>query len=688
MNCRLNPITFALASALSAPVFATELAPVEVEGTAIESAQVSNTETDSLNQAGNSETGTALRSINGVEGSRMGGHGVDLFIRGQGQSQLNILLDGAKIEGGCPNRMDPPTAYAEINSYDEVIVTKGVNTVTTGTGGSGGTVEFVRTTPQYDPNKTLSGSITAATASNGINHDITAEVQAVGEQGYLVLQGNTKSADNYTDGNGNDVASSYESRQGHIDLGWTPNDHHELKLSLEQTITEDALFQGSMMDAPESDGRTTRLQYNAKNLGGAVTDVEVELYQSEVDHVMNNFQLRPAGDPTKLMETPTNVETSGGKVQLSSMVGHTELKYGIQTESVDKVATLYNRKPEPDMRASLMWPQVESTTDSAFVEATSFFKDSQKVILGLRYDDFTSEAKMANTKPNMMGMTPAQLYSSIYNDVAVTDISNDSQNLNGLVRYEKGLANNMNVYAGLSRTHRYPDATELFMAKTGMDSTGDGIVDGSWVGNPNLEPEQHNQLDFGISQASQKFAWSASAYYDKVDNYILRDLSQNQTNTAGMKNTVYLNKDAVIFGLDLEGQMQVSNTVRIGGSLSKVHGENTTDDRNLSNIAPVNGNIFAEYSAHNMLAGARFNYALEQEHVNTEFGELTTAAYNTLDLYGQMELSSSMSLMAGVDNLFDRGYQSYLNRTDFMNGNTYKVYEPGRIVWARINAQF
>ena len=51
------------------------------------------------------ETADLLRDIPGVSGSRMGGHGTDPSIRGLSQTRLNILLDGAYVHGGCPNRI-------------------------------------------------------------------------------------------------------------------------------------------------------------------------------------------------------------------------------------------------------------------------------------------------------------------------------------------------------------------------------------------------------------------------------------------------------------------------------------------------------------------------------------------------------------------------------------------------------
>jgi iron complex outermembrane receptor protein len=655
----------------------TQLKAVPVTATTV-AAQTETTPVNELLQNGNSETGTALRKISGVDASRMGGHGVDLVIRGQQASQLNILLDGAKIEGGCPNRMDPPTAYVEMSSFDKVTVIKGVNSVTYGAGGSGGTVLFERNAPIFEDGKPYQGEINLGTTSNGLTQDTNATVAAGGDKGYIVLQGSKKSADNYKDGNGDEVRSSYESQQGHVDLGWTPNENNELRFSYENTLVEDALFQDAKMDAPTSDGTTTRLRYKGSKISESVQNIDIDVYRSTVDHVMNNYELRTLPVGGKRMETVSDVETKGAKVKLTSMIGHTQLDYGIQLESVEKMATLTNL----DTGNSLfyMWPNTLQETKSVFAESTSFFKDQQKVILGLRYDAVTTEAKDANS-PTDESKIATNVYTDAYTDYSGKTKTDDA-NINALLRYERRYDNNINVFSGVSRTHRYADATELYINKQGMD--------GQWIGNPDLDPEQHNQFDIGMSQTTAKTNWSVSAYYDVVNNYILRDLAKNQTDSLKIsgKNIVYLNKDATIYGLDLAGQWKTSKHVKVGSSLSLTKGTNETDHRNLSNIAPLSGSAFSEYSANNWKAGTRFNFATAQTEVNAEYGELETAAWSTLDVYGNYKINKSIKLSAGVDNLFDHAYVNYLNRYDPTTGDSYKTYEPGRIAWVKLNAKF
>ncbi|MGE4500284.1 MAG: TonB-dependent receptor [Hydrogenovibrio sp.] len=684
-----TPLYFAILSALSSSAFiptamAAETAKLEkitVEAQDDITPQSDTVSTESLLNTGNSETGAVLREINGVNASRKGGHGLDPQIRGQQYSQLNVLLDGAKIAGGCPNRMDPPSSYAEVSSYDEIEVIRGVKTVTQGAGGSGGTILFKRSKPQYDPNKLVSGEITVG-KSNVMNYEADATVRAVGQKGYVILQGSRKDANNYTDGNGDVVRSSYNTNQGHVDLGWTPNEHHHLKFSAEKSRTEDALYPGAGMDAPETEADMLRLQYEGRQLSKAVTDVDIDLFRSTVDHRMNNYDLRPLMDPAKKMENPTSTATNGAKIKLTSHLGNTQVDYGVQYESVNKDATLWNRAPNPDKSMFYMWPDVTNTTKSVFAETNTEFTPSTNLIVGLRYDDVYAKAADANDTP-MSGNTPTKAYANTYDDYD-GETSASEGNFNGLIRLENQFGAGYNWYLGASRTMRTADATERFMARQN-----------SWVGNPNLKPEEHNQIDLGIGQQTNSLQWNVSVWYDRVNNYILRDSASNQTDNgviAGAKGDVYVNVDADLYGADLEADYAATNALTFGGQFSITEGRNTTDNRNIAMISAPTGQLRATYQPSNWHLGGHFNFALEQTKIDKDY-ELAeqhgdTPAWSTVDVFGGYQINRNWIVKAGVDNLFDQAYYDHLNYDITEGSSVYKYNEPGRNFWAKVTAKF
>lgn len=60
--------------------------------------------------------------INIVRSSAIGN---DLIIRGFKKDDINVLIDGAKVYGGCPNRMDPPSMHISASQIEKVLIKEG-----------------------------------------------------------------------------------------------------------------------------------------------------------------------------------------------------------------------------------------------------------------------------------------------------------------------------------------------------------------------------------------------------------------------------------------------------------------------------------------------------------------------------------------------------------------------------------
>ncbi len=81
-----------------------ELAPISVESTVItevsQNAQVSADLAEALST-----------SVPSIDMSRRSGIANDIFIRGQKRDNISVEVDGTKVCGACPNRMDPPVSH-------------------------------------------------------------------------------------------------------------------------------------------------------------------------------------------------------------------------------------------------------------------------------------------------------------------------------------------------------------------------------------------------------------------------------------------------------------------------------------------------------------------------------------------------------------------------------------------------
>jgi iron complex outermembrane receptor protein len=620
--------------------------------------------------------GDFLKQLNGISGSRFGGRGIEPIIRGQSQTQLNVLLDGAYIHGGCPNRMDPPASYAALETYEKVTVEKGVQTLQHGSGGSGGTVLFERDTRSLiNPEGGFSGKVSATTMSNGVTHDVSADVVKGGEKGYVRAFAQDRAANNYKDGNGDEVRSAYKHRQGGIVLGATPTPDRLFEYSYENNDFSDALYPGASMDSPTEKADIHRLKYQDK-LTGKVASIDAEAYVSNVDHVMDNYSLRPQTG-TK-MSVPTTSDTTGGKLALKSRVGsNTEVTYGLNVQNRERDAVMKNITA--GTTTSLMWPGAATDQTGVFAEAETKAGATNKLKYGLRVDQVNASASKADVVTG--GRTANQNYTAVYGYGA-----SDKQetNVGGLLRYEKALSDTTTVFTGVSRSVRTADETERYINKWGMTGTD------RWVGNPNLKPEKHNQLDLGIAQQQGKLHWTGTVFADKVNDFILRDKVTSGANAGAQ---IYRNVDADLVGAELGADTKLNDKLKLSGDLAYVKRTDTTDNRPIAQTPPVNGKVQLDYTGTKWGAGSRVRFAAGQDRIDTamlgatEVGQ--SPGYGVLDAYGRYTLSKSTKVRFGVDNVLDKTYAEHVSRRNLdLSGTIERVNEPGRTAWLKLETEF
>lgn len=629
--------------------------------------------------------GDFLTQLNGVSGSRFGGRGIEPIIRGQSQTQLNVLLDGAYLHGGCPNRMDPPASYAALGTYESVRVEKGVHTLQHGSGGSGGTVLFERDTRSIiDPEDGLSGKVALTGSDNGIQHDLSADVTKGGEKGYARIFAQHRNADSYKDGNGKTVRSAYKHQQAGVALGLTPTENRTLEYSYEHNDFDDALYPGANMDSPVEKAVIHRLKFKDKR-DGKIQGVEAEAYLSQVEHVMDNYSLRP--QPGTRMSVPTTSDTTGGKLALTSPVGeNTQLTYGLNVQNRERHAAMKNITAG-GAETMLLWPGAQTDQTGVFAEATTNLGESGKLKYGLRVDQVQAKATQANVPRAMNPTQPTQTRTANQNYTAIHGYGADDAketNTGALLRYENALDGNTTVFAGLSRTVRTADETERYINRWGA------TPEARWVGNPRLKPEKHHQLDAGISQQRGKLTWTGVVFADQVDDYILRDRVRTGPQTGAQ---TYRNIEAELYGAELGAEAKLSDRLRLSGDLAHVRSTNTTDKRPIAQTSPLNGKVQLDYNADRWGTGTRVRFAAGQDRIDTAMLGATevgkTAGYGVADIYAHYKLTKSAQLRFGVDNVFDKVYAHHASRRNLdFTGTVERVNEPGRSAWLQLATEF
>lgn len=622
-----------------------------------------------------SDGGAMLSTVPGVTASRMGGFGLDVVIRGQQGNQLNIIDAGSFTYGGCPNRMDPPASIAAYWRADEVVVERGYASVTNGPGGSGGTVRLEREAPEFTEGSRLTGSYHVGASSNGMEGG--AELSYDLGNGFYVEGGaEYKTADDYKDGAGRSVRSAFTQKSTGLTFGYK-KDGIDLALDIEQDSAEDVLYAGAGMDSPYSDTTTLRLRGGVDLDMGALKRVEGTLYVSNVDHLMDNYSLRP--NPSMMvMASPTTSDTHGGNIEAQFQFGKTTARIGIDHQSNSRFALMIaGPRAVVDAgniaNATMMnWPDVTIAQTGLYAETETELSQAATLKLGLRYDHVKASAASAGGKAGFTGTVPNTWYNLQYGTTFTDPRVED--NVGGLARLEYEIAPDMMLFAGLSRSVRTADTNERGMARGAMGTP-------SWVGNPDIAPEKHHQLDVGLEATGDNWGLAATAYVDQVDDYILRD----QFSMAGR--TIYRNVAAQLSGVELSGSWSQGG-LTLAGDLTWTQGQNQTDDRPLAQIPPLMGHVSMAYAKDDWQAGLRVNWAAGQDRIDPSRDPGATPGWATLDLFGSYAINEKVALLAGVDNVFDKTYANHLARSNTFDTSVTQVNEPGRTFYVKLEAKF
>ena len=618
-----------------------------------------------------------LKTVAGFSVIRKGGTSGDPVFRGMAASRINMLMDGEQLLGGCGYRMDPPTAYVFPEAYDRIVIVKGPQTVLSGPGNSAATVLFERDDARFTE-ADIRGNASALVASAN-RTDLVGDVTVGAPLGFARLTGTHAKSSDYRDGDGNEVHSAYERWSANATLGWTPTDHTSLELSVAQSDGE-AAYADRAMDGAKFARDNVGVHFKQTQRSGVITGIDVQAYYNYIDHVMDNYSLRPFVATTMMPNYSTSNpdrRTTGARAALD--LGDSKQLHA--TVGVDTQQNVHRNRST--MNQNMVRYQDKDRIEDGRFNHTGLFAemtlpiDAQRIIAGARVDRWHAEDQR-QTISLMMGMM------TMTNPTA--DSERDTTLSSGFVRYERDLSSTpLTLYAGVGHVERFPDYWEtLGLSKESADS----------ISAFNTRPEKTTQLDIGAVYQSDRLEYSLSAFYSDISDFILIQSGY----TKGMRSAIIVrNVDAHTYGGEAELTYRITDALKTTGTLAYTYGENQTDNLPLAQIAPLEARIAVDYTQATWSAGALWRgvakqnrYAVNQGNiVGQDLGE--TAGFGVFSVNGSWKPQRNWLLSAGVDNAFDKAYAEHLSKGGAMVSGytqTTRVNEPGRTAWLKLSASF
>ncbi|TAL86196.1 MAG: TonB-dependent copper receptor [Rhodanobacter sp.] len=625
-----------------------------------------------------------LKTVPGFSVMRKGGSNGDPVFRGMSGSRLAIVADGTQLAGGGSSRMDPPTSYISPALYDRVVIIKGPETVIAGPVGSAGTVLFERETPTYTKaDATLDASTTVG--SFGRN-DQTVDFKGGTPLFYVDVDGNRTHSNDYRDGNGDKVHSSYNRWNVNTALGWTPDKNTSIELSA-GTGNGQAAYAFSAMDGIKFLRQSTALKFEKKHLTEHWTKLEAKVYRNDIDHVMDNYTLRkPDPDSTMPLAMASDLQrnTTGGRIAATfDWANRFHLVTGL-----DATSSTHNSRVGGPIGSPMGYykakPRVRDArmeNQGVFAEGTWHATAKDRLIAGARIDrPRTRGYKIAtgtDSGMNMGSMGGMGDSTKMPSSGAMTlNTTRDATLPSGFVRYEHDMKAPATFYAGIGHSERFPDYWELFGQHVGTTvATFRG-----------LRPERTTQLDVGLQYHSHRVKAWVSGYAGIIDDFILIHYGK----TSGYANNV----KARIAGGEVGAEYRLTDCWKASATLAYAWGEDRTENRPLPQMPPLESRLGLTWDNGTWSGGALWRVVAPQNRVALGEGNIVgqdlgkSAGYGIFSLHAGWRIAAAWNLTAGIDNVLGKTYAEHISPSVVaIQGFTSstRVNEPGRVAWMKLS---
>lgn len=280
-------------------------------------------------------------------------------------------------------------------------------------------------------------------------------------------------------------------------------------------------------------------------------------------------------------------------------------------------------------------------------------------------------------------------YDKIFPDFSTGEIDNfeifttpefNFHNFSASLGISKSLNENTQLVFNYGLASRMPNVSELF--SNGLHHSAARIETGSLL----LDKEIANNFTASLERNSNNYSFSINAYYKFINDFI--QLIPNGAAVTTIRGAFvewqYHQVNAQIFGVDVEFDKQISNSLNYQGNLSLLQGDNLTENTPLIHMPSTNFSNTIKYT-NKKLNQLTIGFTQQTELRQNRFPDYNFFIFNPIlqedvfvdissptDAFTLFQFNSSanfkisktsnLNVAFTIENLFNTSYRNYLNR--------------------------
>jgi len=607
-------------------------------------------------------------TVPSIDMNRRSGIANDIFIRGQKRDNISVEVDGTKVYGACPNRMDPPVSHILANQIESVEVIEGPYDVETyGTMSGGLKIKTKK------PTKELHGELNLGMGSWGYKK-VGATMSGGNDKVRMLVSASYENSGQYEDGDGNTIADQIDEKamignryksQDHDMDAYTKKsimtkmfielvENQELRVSYTGNRSDDILYGNTSMDALYDDSNIYSVEYNIDNISDLYKNINLQYYASDVKHPMSTKFRNASNTPAKDITNELTTDMQGLKLKSTFDLSDYKFLIGLDGSERKWDGKYYNTTTGAALPTgnSKSIDNAKTKNGAIFTKLNKDF-GALNINIGARYDDTKITHATMDRKD----------YSAISANIVTTyNINNDNK-----------------VFLGLGSASRVPDARELYFTK--------GV---NMIGSPNLKQTTNNEVDLGYEVNSEDFTFKIKTFYSKLDDYIYIQ--------KGVAKNAFENIDAYIYGGEISASYFATDDISLDTGISYKRGKKdeamaNQSDKDLADIAPLRANVALNYEyANNSIATLEMQASDRWDKFDEDNGEQELAGWAVMNMKVKHALDKHAEFTIGINNVLDKTYavsNTYADLTLISSGGeAILLNEPGRYFYTNLTFKF
>jgi len=653
---------------------------------------IQNISAKQIGQTNLSDIGSIITKEPNIGGIKKGAMGIDPVIRGFSYSRVSVLLDGVtRIEGGCPNRMDPTVSHVNVNDISNITIYKGPFALKYGAN-FGGLINLETFNPIFHEKFMNNIRLFVGIQSNHVGYKSGIRVDGGNSSVSYVISANKNNYGDYVSGNGDIMKATSDNYNLSAKVGFRINKRNLVLISADKSWGRNVDFVALPMDERSDNTDVIRLSYKVTDFTNSLNKISVDLYHSNVNHEMDNKN-RPFSD-TVVALSKIHATNTGGRIAADINIFKGKLDFGTNFEHIYKDGKRYKwlimQHGLPNFNENI-WSNSLINNIGLFTEYQQDRGSGFSWILSARFD-FNS----ANSNP-MLRLKPT-------GDMVYEDADTKS-NYSGF-SFSAGVTWQLNVNSSVSvsigKGVRFPDMTERFIILLPV-----GYDPYDYLGNPKLLPETNHEIDFGYNFSNSRIGnISTSVFFSYVTQYISTELvplavvKPQTKGVLGVKRFIniddaYLTGFEIMFNTPYENKWHIKVNAAYTAGINpmatvyvrqdgEIVDEIIVKNDPLPEIPPFETNLWLDYTFldRKIIPEINFRMVAAQSSVSQAYDEEVTPGFATINLKINFSYSDELQINCGVNNLLNTNYYEHLNRR--VIGSRLPFYEPGILFYTNL----